>query len=179
MIGSALCFIVFCALNLYAANLGFGNHIWNLPGVNDNSTIDDISAAAAKVQEINYVALAILSPAIILAKLSVIAILLRIFPPTMKALRIFLLGLSAVVIGCCLAQALMIILQCFPVQASWDIQSNSCSLEPLDAIVMGMGVLNVVTDVVICVTPIPYFLKLKLPMPQKVCLCGIFLSGLM
>lgn len=179
MIGSALCFIIFCALNVHAAELGFGNHIWDLPGMTDDSPIHEVSIAASKVQKINYIALTILAPAIILAKLSVVALLLRVFPPAMKALRFFLLGLAVVIIGCCVTQALLIVFQCFPVQASWDIESQTCYIEPLDAVVMGLGALNVATDLVICVTPIPYFMKLKLPRPQRMCLCGLFLSGLM
>lgn len=181
MIGSVVFFITFCVLNIYAATLGFGHHIWALPGLTDPSTSQAMSAAVARVQKINYVALTILAPAIILAKLSVVAILLRIFPPAMRALRVFLLGLGVVVIGCCTTQAMIIIFQCFPVEASWDMARSggtACYIKNLDAVVMGMGALNVLTDLVICLTPIPYFWKLKLPRFQKMCLCGLFLSGL-
>lgn len=179
MIGSVISYTVFCAVNMYAATLGFGAHIWNLPGLTDNSTTDAISTATAKVQKINYVGLIILAPAIILAKLSVVTILLRIFPPTMRALRFFLLGLCGLIVGCCVTQALIIVFQCFPVEASWQLNRGSCSIEPLDSFVIGLGALNVLTDLAICITPIPYFWKLKLPTPQKLSLCGLFLSAFM
>lgn len=187
MIGAVLFFTTFCVLNIHAATLGFGRHIWNLPGLaagaDDSAawSAEAISAAVARVQKINYTALAVLAPAIVLAKLSVLAILLRIFPPAMRALRLFLLGLSVVIVGCCTTQALIIVFQCFPVEASWGIDGGgeACYIKNLDAVVMGLGVLNVLTDLVICFAPIPYFLKLKLPRLQKLCLCALFLTGLM
>lgn len=179
IIGSTLCFTAFCMLNIYAVSLGFGKHIWDLPGITTNSTSDELSKAAAPVQEINYIAFVILSPAIILAKLSVIMVLLRVFPSTMRALRYALLGLCAIIIGCCVTQALLIIFQCAPVESSWDIQSGSCYIEPLDLVLIGLGGLNAVTDFIICLTPIPYFLQLGITKPAKLCLCALFMSGLM
>lgn len=89
--------------------------------------------------------------------------------------------LAAVVLVCCTSQALMVIFQCTPVQSSWDVGAGSalCHIEPLETVALALGALNVVTDVIICITPIPYFLKLKISRPQKICLCGLFMSGLM
>lgn len=101
MLASTLCFSICGALNLFATSLGFGRHIWNLAGISTSSTLEEVSKVAAKVQMLNYISLILLAPAIILAKLSVIAILLRVFPRTMKALRTFLFVLAGVIVGCC------------------------------------------------------------------------------
>lgn len=135
--------------------------------------------AAARVQKLNFVSLILLSPAIVLAKLSVIAILLRVFPRTMKALRVFFLALAGVIIGCCTTQALLVIFQCSPVQSSWDLEAGSCYINSLENVTISLGALNLVTDLMVCIAPIPYFLRLKIPGPQKLCLCALFLSGLM
>lgn len=115
-----------------------------------------------------------------IAKLSVLIILLRVFPQSMRLLRIMLYVLATVVLVCCTLQALMVIFQCTPFNSSWDIDNGSdlCDIEPLETVALSLGALNVITDVIICVTPIPYFLKLQISRPQKICLCGLFLSGL-
>lgn len=176
MIASALWFFSFCAVNLAAVPLGFGRHVWDLPG----ATRDDQFAVATRVQKLNYLALILLSPAIVLAKVSVIATLLRIFPQPMKYLRLFLFATAGLVILCCTCQAFLVIFQCSPVQFSWMLggpDEGTCyGLEP---IVLALGIVNVVTDFVICLTPIPSFLRLKMPVAQKACLCALFLSGLM
>ncbi|POS75882.1 hypothetical protein DHEL01_v205724 [Diaporthe helianthi] len=175
MTASALWFISFCAANLAAVPVGFGQHVWDLPG----ATRDDKFAVATRVQKLNYLALILLSPAIVLAKVSVVATLLRIFPQPMRCLRIFLFATAGLVILCCTCQAFLVIFQCSPVQFSWVLgrpDEGSCyGLEPA---VLALGVVNVVTDFVICITPIPYFLRLNMPAAQKACLCALFLSGL-
>jgi hypothetical protein len=176
MIASAVWFFSFCAVNLAAVPVGLGKHVWDLPG----ATIEDQFAAAARVQKLNYLALILLSPSIVLAKVSVIATLLRIFPHPMRYLRLFLLATAAVIVLCCTCQAFLVIFQCTPVQFSWMLgapDEGTCyGLEP---VVLALGIVNVVTDFVICLTPIPYFLRLKMPAAQKACLCALFLTGLM
>lgn len=178
IIASTLCFFVACALNIRAADLGFGKHIWDLAGLTDDSSTDDVAAAASKVLKMNYIALTILAPAIILGKLSVVALLIRIFPSSMRALRYFLISLGVIITACCTTQALTVIFQCSPVPASWDIESSSCQV-PLQAIVFGLGALNTATDVLVCVAPVPVYWKLKISRPQKMCLSGLFLCGLL
>ena len=41
------------------------------------------------------------------------------------------------------------------------------------------AVLDVVTDLMVLITPLPLIWKLKMPQPQKLALCGIFLLGLL
>lgn len=176
MIASGLWFFSFCAVNLAAVPVGFGKHIWDLPG----ATKEDQFAVATRVQKLNYLALILLSPSIVLAKVSVIATLLRIFPQPMKYLRLFLFATAGLVVLCCTCQAFLVIFQCSPVQFSWVVggmeQGTCYGLQP---VVLTLGIVNIVTDFVICLTPIPYFLRLKMPAAQKACLCALFLSGLM
>lgn len=176
MIASAVWFFSFCAVNLAAVPAGFGKHIWDLPG----DTKEDQLAIATVVQKLNYLALILLSPSIVLAKVSVIATLLRIFPQPMRYLRLFLFATAGLVVLCCTCQAFLVIFQCSPVRFSWVLggpEEGTCyGLQP---VVLTLGIVNVVTDFVICLTPIPYFLRLKMPAAQKACLCALFLSGLM
>lgn len=65
MMASALCFWVFCALNISATNLGFGRHIWDLPGTTESSTPAQLSEAAAPAQRMNFISLALASPMVV------------------------------------------------------------------------------------------------------------------
>lgn len=184
MISSAIVFIVFCALNIAATTHGFGSHIWDLPGLPSEGIPSPAELAAATVpaQRLNYAGLALATPAIMLAKLSVLAVLLRVFPVNMAGgLRGLLWGLSFVVVICCTGQALLVVFQCWPVRTSWDLieSGERCAVEPLETISLALGALNVATDLIICLAPIPRFLKLKIERPQKLCLCALFLCGLM
>lgn len=192
MLASASLFTTFCALNIAATNHGFGAHIWDLPGLpTDAGTTPsppDLAAAAVPAQELNYAALAIAAPSIMLGKLSVLAVLLRVFPVNMAGhLRALLYGLAVVIVCCCSGQALLVVFQCWPVRTSWDLLAagdgggggGMCVIEPLATVALALGALNVATDLVICLAPIPRFLRLKIEKPQKACLCALFLSGLM
>lgn len=192
MLGSAAFFTTFCAINITATTHGFGAHIWDLPGLPADAGATpnpaDLAAAATHAQELNYAALALAAPTIMLGKLSVLAVLLRVFPVNMAGpLRALLCGLAVVIVGCCGGQALLVIFQCWPVRTSWDLLaagdggdgSSRCVVEPLATVALALGALNVATDLIICLAPIPRFLRLNIEKPQKACLCALFLSGLL
>lgn len=128
------------------------------------------------VQQLNYISLIILSPAIVLAKLSIIALFLRIFPQ--KHLRAILYMLAIITIACCTSQAFVVAFQCGPVSLSWDFQTVGNCYNISVAVVI-LGAVNVVTDFLLCIIPIPYFLRLNMPLRQRICLCSLFLTGLM
>lgn len=179
MSGSVILFTAVGIVNMYSVRLGSGSHVWDLPGITENSSFVEVSHAAAPVEKMNYVALIIIAPSIILAKLSIVSILLRVFPESMRVLRFFLFALATVLTACCITQALLVMFQCSPIQASWNIEAGDCYIQSLEAVTMGLGVLNLFTDLMLCITPIPYFWQLNMPKPQKICLCGLFMTGLM
>lgn len=183
MTASALIYIAVCILNLRAVAFGFGHHVWALAGITPTSTLADVSTAAAPVELSNYIALILIAPAIILGKLSVLVILLRVFPSSMRGLRFFLLAMAVVLTVCCVTQALLVAFQCSPIQASWNVWSEEdagkCYIKPLQAVTMALGAVNVATDLAICIAPIPYFWRLHISRAQKICLCAVFASGLM
>lgn len=192
MLLSSAFFITLCALNIAATSLGFGTHIWDLANItttDDMATTDILvlAAAVAPAQQLNYAALALGPPTVMLGKLSVLAILVRIFPSGSgtAALRTLLFVLAVVIIGCCTSQALLVVFQCWPVRASWETDliggtaASACTIKSLETITLALGALNVVTNLIICVAPIPRFLELKIERPQKACLCALFLTGLL
>lgn len=173
MLSASFFFLLQCAINLAAVRAGFGEHIWNIPGRLQGTE---------RVQEMNFVSLIFLSICICLAKVSIITTLLHIFTPqTVKILRNLLLVTGLVVVVCCVVQVFLILFQCHPIHLSWEIseigKKGTCM--SFEAAILGGGTVNLITDIIITVAPIRYFLQLNMPLRQKLCLCGLFLSGAM
>lgn len=178
MIAAAISFLVFASVNIAGTTIGFGLHGWQLPG----TTFDEQLHAAELVLEHNFVSLVFLSPAICLSKLSIIATLLRIFTwQASRALRHILIVSALLVAVCCGAQLIFTIFQCTKVDLSWKLidpaEKGSCG--NLEAAILAAGIVNVIADFVICCTPIPVFMRLQLPLRQRLCISALFLSGLM
>lgn len=70
-----------------------------------------------------------------------------------------------------------IIFSCRPVAFFWDktIKGGSCINE--NNLAYGITATNIVTDFVVLLLPIPWLLKLQLPMAKKIGIIGIFLLG--
>lgn len=173
MLSASFFFLLQCAIDLAAVPAGFGAHIWNIPGRLQGTE---------QVQEMNFVSLIFLSISICLAKVSIITTLLHIFTPqTVKLLRNLLLVTGLVLVVCCVVQVFLILFQCHPIRLSWEIseigKEGSCM--SFEAAILGGGTVNLVTNVIITVAPIRYFLQLNMPLRQKLCLCGLFLSGVL
>lgn len=173
MLSASFFFLLQSAINLAAMRVGFGEHIWNVP---------DRFRGMERVQEMNFASLMLLSISICLAKVSIITTLLHIFTPqTVKFLRYLLLATGLVVVVCCVTEVFLILFQCHPIYLSWKIseigRQGTCM--GFQAAILGGGTVNLITDIIITVAPIRYFLQLNMPMRQKLCLCGLFLSGAM
>lgn len=180
MIGSAVFFLVSASVNIAGVASGFGLHGWNLPG----ATPEDRLRASERVLEHNFVSLVFISPSLCLAKLSIVATLLRIFTAqlvTTRPLRRVLLVTALVVAVCCGAQLVFVIFQCTRVALSWELidPSKTGSCGNLEEAIIWIGVINGITDLVICCAPVPVFMKLQLPLRQRLCVCALFLSGLL
>lgn len=176
MLSAAFFFLVQCAINLAAIGPGFGKHVWDVPGLSETGRIRE----RQHVLQMNFVSLVFLSICLCLAKLSIITTLLYIFTPqTIKLLRNILLATGVVVFVCCVIQTFLVIFQCHPIHLSWEITKIGAegSCMSIEAAVVGSGTVNLITDIVITVAPVRYFLRLNMPWRQKLCLCALFLSG--
>lgn len=70
-----------------------------------------------------------------------------------------------------------IIFSCKPVQFFWDrtIQNGHCVNE--NALAYGISGANIVTDIFVLLSPIPWLWKLQMPMARKLAIIGMFLLG--
>ena len=76
-----------------------------------------------------------------------------------------------------IALMLSLIFACRPIAKSWDltITSGTCINRP--AVYLANGVLNVATDFVILLLPVPLIRGLQMPKRQKILLAAMFSVG--
>jgi hypothetical protein len=114
--------------------------------------------------------------AITLIKLSIIATYLRIFPYNKLRIAMYITG--AVTVGLFLASVPAATLQCRPISAAWDFDNRSnakCYL--FTNYLAASTAINITTDLVLCIAPLPYFWKLQLPRKQKIIVSFLFFIG--
>lgn len=114
--------------------------------------------------------------AISFAKFSIISSYVRILPDKRFHQACWVvLGVTAAFL---LASVVATFSVCRPIQAAWDPtlrEPESCY--SFVGLVYASGVVNLVTDVVLCTLPLPYFLKLKIPLKQKISASCLFIAG--
>ena len=108
-------------------------------------------------------------------KLSILFFYNRIFPSKTFATLSIITG--AIQIAWAIAVCFTTIFSCSPVAFYWDkfIPSGSC----LNIYTMGYGFtgVNIVTDVVVLLLPVPSLSKLQMSLPKKLNIIGIFILG--
>ncbi|KAL9118458.1 MAG: hypothetical protein Q9187_004996, partial [Circinaria calcarea] len=113
-------------------------------------------------------------PPITCAKLSVLFLYRRLFPP--KNLRKALIIVGAVVLCYNVAAVFVVIFQCYPIQANWDPTVSGHCIN-YGHFVLLIGILNILSDVAILSLPLPVLWRLQISRNQKWVLSGIFLLG--
>lgn len=114
--------------------------------------------------------------AISFAKFSIISSYFRIFPyRRLHQICWGILGITvAFLIGCVLATIFI----CHPIQAAWDptLRTPTSCYHFVD-LLYASAVFNVLTDVALCTLPLPYFLRLRIPLKQKASASCLFIAG--
>lgn len=114
--------------------------------------------------------------AIAFAKLSIISLYFRIFPH--NQLHKLMYVMLTVTLALLVVSVTATIFICLPIQAAWDptIRAQAkCYQFP--SFLYASTTVNIITDVVLCAAPLPYFLRLRLPRKQKVGACLLFTVG--
>ncbi|KAF4967676.1 hypothetical protein FSARC_4811 [Fusarium sarcochroum] len=75
------------------------------------------------------------------------------------------------------SQAIMVFLQCIPLQAVWDPRIKGRCIANVTKWWYINGIVNIVSDFAIMLLPIPLIWKLNMPRSQKIILSGIFGLG--
>lgn len=110
-------------------------------------------------------------------KMSILALYIRIFPN-----HIFYRYCIATMILVTISVLIiipMVIWQCNPMDAIWDLQRKNAYCLSLSGVAYANAAVNMATEVVVLILPIPLLLKLRVSMPSKVALFALFGCGIL
>ena len=113
--------------------------------------------------------------AIMAIKFSILYLYHRIFF-VVRSFTITLWAVGIFIICYCIMQSFASIFQCMPIYSNWEVGvEHYCINVDLGATIL--AALNVLTDFVILILPMPLLYKLQKPLKQKLQIMGIFLLG--
>ncbi|KAL1797158.1 hypothetical protein ACET3X_003764 [Alternaria dauci] len=141
-----------------------GVHIWELTGHRVNSTMNLISVASI-----------LYCPFLASAKLSLLFFYLRL--SHINWFRICVYASMFLVVGYNIALVFPLIFACTPFRRNWDVTITEGSCIDRTPLYMATAVLNMATDILLLVLPIPMVVKLQMPRAQKAGLICIFGVG--
>lgn len=170
MLIAAIFAIILSTFCLLGTRYGLGEHIWNL------STDPSIFLAKAKgITQSLYGGYLSYASAISFTKCSIIASYRRVFPGKVFRCIIIVTGLVTAALWLC--SVFTIIFECNPVEAAWDwtIKDAQC-IDIVKYMIVNSSV-NVVTDIMLCLAPIPLLMKIHMPMGQRLIVCILFGFG--
>ena len=106
-------------------------------------------------------------------KLSLLFLYRRIFEKS--HIRV-VYGMMALIVVWVIIMTFLAIFNCTPVSAFWTQQGKCLDFRQF---AIGYAVVNIVTDFVVWLMPIPSVWKIQLPLPQRIALSMIFALGLL
>ncbi|KAL1985736.1 hypothetical protein VTN96DRAFT_7484 [Rasamsonia emersonii] len=154
------------ALTIIACHHGLGKHIWN-PAVNLEQIMKILWA-----YEFFYGAV------IPTTKMSLIMFYHRVFP--VRPVTIALRFCASLVLGWLVAIYIVVIVQCQPYTYFWEQYVNPAAKGKcvnFYAFYVSNASLSVLTDFMILLIPIPMVMRLRMPLSQRLVVCGIFALG--
>ncbi|OJJ00107.1 hypothetical protein ASPVEDRAFT_39496 [Aspergillus versicolor CBS 583.65] len=111
-----------------------------------------------------------------LTKISMIILYLRLFPT--KVYRRVLMTILVVFVGVTLYMVIGTFLVCVPVHEFWSTQTDHPGCNSRTAVWLVNAGLQITSDFVIVILPMPLLVKLRIPLRQRICLMLIFALGL-
>lgn len=124
-----------------------------------------------------FVCQVLYATAVTITKASIIASYLRVLPtPFFRRLMHVTATLIAAMWIC---SVFVTIFQCDPVKGAWDftLQKKKC-LSILNFFYFSSSV-NILTDLVLCTSPLPLFWRLEISLRERIILCMLFGTGVL
>lgn len=113
--------------------------------------------------------------AVTLTKISIIASYLRVFPT--RTLHRFMYITAGVIVGLWVCSTLVTIFQCSPVRAAWDFTLQDRKCIPIVDFFYAAASVNIATDLMLCIAPLPLCWKLRIGTNERIILCLLFAVG--
>ncbi|KAK1988489.1 hypothetical protein LZ30DRAFT_699191 [Colletotrichum cereale] len=145
------------------ADLGFGNHFWD---VNPNN--------AESIAKLYYAIQMLYVTIIILVKAAIVAFFARIFPGRRFQIVVYIVLTVLVCHG--LIFILVIMFECHPVAGVWNRALERKCID-LNAVTLASAILSIIEDFVILAMPIQQLKKLQLTRKKKLAVVLLFSLG--
>jgi hypothetical protein len=107
-------------------------------------------------------------------KVSILALFARIF--SLRWFKRSILALGIFIVAYSVPQMFGTIFQCVPIHAKWTPGITPKCLD-YAAMIVACGVINIITDIIMLVLPIPVLWKLQVSQHRKLALTLMFLTG--
>ncbi|KAI4934506.1 hypothetical protein J4E85_002363 [Alternaria conjuncta] len=117
------------------------------------------------------------SPALAFAKLSFLCLYLNLSPA--RSFRAGVYFTIFVVVGSCVGIVISLLAACEPFAKNIDVTVTEGQCLNKAALYIATGVLNIITDIMVIILPIPMVLRLHMSKERKIMVMGIFGVGSM
>ncbi|EWC44394.1 hypothetical protein DRE_01220 [Drechslerella stenobrocha 248] len=168
IIAAAVASLACSSLILYSIRLGLGYHIWHQDLTNFEKLKDSIGIFA---KVLNHGAGILYSLSLNLVKCSIVIFYIRVFPG--NRFRRILYGLAFILVASFLLTLFIVIFHCSPRAASWDWTITDAKCLNLIAFLQTMAGVNVVTDVILAVAPIPMIWNLNMSKRERLAVASL------
>ncbi|KAL3417749.1 hypothetical protein PVAG01_10759 [Phlyctema vagabunda] len=169
MVVAAAVALILSSFFLDGATHGLGKHIWILYRDEPN-----FLATMKHFTQSLYACYLTYATAITLTKVSIIFSYIRIFPAQNRQLRQFLLITGILIVAIWFCSIFAIIFECTPVQAAWDLTIPNGKCIDILSFFYVISALTIATDIILWITPLPYFWKMNINIREKLLLCILF-----
>ena len=115
------------------------------------------------------------STQILLVKLSILCLYLRIFPSRSFRLTVYIT--IGILVGTFFPLVFMAAFQCLPIEAIWNIDIKHAKCLNLENIALASGAINMLTELIILILPMPVVRSLHLSTKRRIRLYVLFGAG--
>ncbi|KAI9844431.1 MAG: hypothetical protein M1838_002189 [Thelocarpon superellum] len=157
--------IVETAVYIIHTQNGLGYHLWETT----YETLSPRFLLGLLVSSIFY------TIAICFLKLSMLLLYLQFSPA--KWYRYVVRGMIFVIVGFAVASVVAMLASCTPLDKVWDLEVTWGHCTDRAKQSLASGSMNIITDVLLIILPLPVVWRLRLPLKQKLALVGVFMIG--
>jgi hypothetical protein len=86
---------------------------------------------------------------------------------------------AAIVVALWICSVCVTIFQCDPIEGAWDFELQRRKCLPIEKFFYFQSALNIMTDLILCTSPLPLFWSLNIALNERIMLCTLFGFGLL